>query len=166
MKRLTQHKRQERRGGKVPQVKPRGRNLLDLNHWGLTPEDPMVCGPVVDPDQPVILVEATGMACGIRKGQQRWVTGADIEPAIAAGLLVRIGEPPPEPEPRPTRLPDGAPGSSPDLPGRIDQWHIAFTPCVKCTERPASPGEEWCETCLAEAAGETPLERALRLAGS
>lgn len=165
MKRLTQHQRQEKRAGKVPQVKPRGRNLMPVNHWGLTANDPILCGTVTEGETPV-LVEATGMALGIRKGQQRWVTGDQVATAVAAGLLVRIGEPEPEPEARPTRLPDGTPGSAPELPGRIDQWHYAFTPCVNCTERPASPGEEWCETCLAEAAGETPLERALRLAGT
>lgn len=165
MKRLTQHQRQEKRGGKVKQVKPHGRNLLDMNQWGTDPAHPIVCG-TVTVDDPVILVEATGMVLGIRKGQQRWVIGDQVEPAIATGLLLHIGEPAPEPEARPTRLPDGTPGSAPELPGRIDQWHYAFTPCVKCSERPASPGEEWCETCLAEAAGETPLERALRLAGS
>lgn len=164
-KRLTQHKRQEARKGKVPQVKPRGRNLLDINQWGADPKHPIGCGLVTDEDTPV-LVEANGMVLGIRNGQQRWVIGDKVAPAIAAGLFLLIGEPEPEPEPRPTRLPDGTPGSAPDLPGRIDQWHYAFTPCVNCGERPASPGEEWCETCLAEAAGETPLERALRQAGT
>lgn len=163
-KRLTQHQRQERRGGKVPQVKPRGRNLLDVNHWGLSERDPIICG--LRGDETPLLVEATGMVFGIRKGLQRWVVGADVATAIAGGLLIRLGEPEPPPPARPTRLADGTPGSAPELPGRVDQWHYAFTPCVHCGERPASPGEEWCEHCLAEAAGETPLERALRQARS
>lgn len=163
-KRVTQHQRQKRRGGKLAQVKPQQRPLMAVQRFGVRADEPIICGEV-DEQHTAVLVETTGMVYGIRKGEKRWVIGSHVEAAITCGGFVVLEGPPPAPEPRPTRLPDGSPGSAPELPGRIDQWHVGFTICVHCDERPAEPGQEWCSTCLADAAGETPLQRALREAG-
>lgn len=140
--------------------------MLAVNIHGSTPETAIVCGNDILGDVPR-LCEATGLVFAIRKGQQRWVRGDAVDKAIiVGGFIVIEGEPPPPPEERPTELPDGTPGSEPDLPGRLDQWKVAFTPCVECGLYPADPGEELCHACLAAASGESPLERALRLAGT
>lgn len=163
-KRLTQRQYQERRAGKVAAVKPHQRPLQPVYHPGDTVDDPLVCGER-RPDDVAVKVEATGMVYGIRKGQQRWVIGSYVEPAVAVGGFVVVAIPEPPPPPALTPFPDGTPGSAPELPGRIDQWQIGFTPCITCDERPAEPGTELCAVCSA-IADETPLERALRLAGS
>lgn len=162
--RLTQRQYQERRAGKVAAVKPQQRPLQAVYHPGDRVDDPIVCGERRDGDEPV-KVESTGMVYGIRKGQQRWVVGSAVQAAITIGGFVVLELPAPPPEPALTPFPDGTPGSAPELPGRIDQWQIGFTPCITCEERPAEPGTELCAVCSA-IADETPLERALRLAGS
>lgn len=151
--------------GRLPRTVPNARPVMALNRRGDTPATAIICGQVGD-DMPPLLVTTTGMVYGIRKGETVWVVGTLVAPAVRVGGFVIVGEADPEPDPRPTRLPDGTPGWSPEAPGRADQWHVAFTECVRCKTRSAAPGQEWCDDCLAEAAGETPLQRALRLAGT
>lgn len=164
-RRLTQRQYQERRAGKVAPVKPNQRPLHPVYHPGSSIGDPIVCGDRRDGDEPV-KVESTGMVYGIRKGEQRWVVGSHVGPAIRCGAFVVLELPAPPATPAPTQLPEGAPGSLPELPGRIDQWVVGFTTCLQCGERPAEPGETSCNVCIAEKTDETPLERALRQAGS
>ena len=153
-KRLTQRQYQERRAGKVAPVKPDQRPMSPVYHPGSTVDDPIVCGERRDGDVP-ILVEATGMVYGIRKGQQRWVVGSNVDAAVLVGGFVLL-EPP---EPAKVAV------VSTELQS-IDRWPTAYTPCVNCDVRPAAPGAEWCEQCQLANTDETPLERALREAGS
>ena len=151
--RLTQRQYQERRAGKIARVTPQFRPLSPVYHPGSTPDDPIVCGER-HPSDPVTLVEATGMVLGIRKGEQRWVVGSLVDGAVAAGGFLLL-EPP---------APPAETVVSTELQS-IDRWPNAYTPCVECGERPAEPGQTVCEPCQVAAAGETPLERALRQAG-
>jgi len=153
-KRLTQRQVQEARAGKVAQVKPQQRPLQAVYHPGSTAADPIVCGERRPDDEPM-LVEATGMVFGIRKGQQRWVVGSHVAGAITVGGFVPVDVPAPlEVAVVSTELQS------------IDRWPTAYTPCVQCGQRPAEPGETLCEPCQLAQAGETPLERALRQAGT
>lgn len=139
------------------------RPRLALRQPGRKPDDPVLCG---DPDELAPrLVTATGLVHDIRAGQARWVTGTGVDVAIAAGLFEVVLEAPPEVIVRPTVLPDGAPGSDPELLGPIDLWTHGFTPCTLCEVGTAAPGTEVCPDCAAHA-DETPLQRALRLAGT
>lgn len=159
-------KTQARRLGPVPQIRPNYRPVMDRYQRGETPKDPMMCG---QPDGfPPMYVEATGLVHGVRKGQRRWVEGDLVGRAVADGGFVVIrAEPAPLPAPRLAKVPDGAPGSRPDFLADIDMWAKAYTPCVRCN-KPALPGEELCPACIEAAVvdGESPLEKALRLAGT
>lgn len=148
----------------LPEIQPgEQRPRLTLRQPGRTATDPVLCG---DPDGlPPRLVTATGLINDIRAGQTRWVTGTDVDRYVDAGLFVIVLDAPPEVIVRPTVLPDGAPGSDPELLGPIDLWIEGFTPCTMCDTGTAAPGTQVCEECTVHA-DETPLQRALRTAGS
>lgn len=56
-----------------------------------------------DPQRPLVIgrengararyIESTGLAHGIAKGRQKWVTGTRVEDAVAAGLFIEIDHP-------------------------------------------------------------------------
>lgn len=140
----------------------------ELRTYGTTPGDPIVCGEIDDGLVPQLVV-ATGLTHGVRKGQQRWVVGHLVAPAITNGSFIVVQSRPPDAAPpRLTRLADGTPGYAATLPTSEDQWPIAFTVCHTCKTRPAAPGTDLCPECTADlaAAGETPLQKALRVARS
>lgn len=75
-----------------PQVPITGRAMPQPEQRGSDPDKPIVCGEPND-DIPR-LVEATAMIHGIRKGQQRWVTGTEVAAAVDTGMFVHLADAP------------------------------------------------------------------------
>lgn len=63
--------------------------MLTIAPDGQTPDKPTVLGK--PNDEPPIHVYATGMFKSLRKGEQRWVTGDAVGPALDSGVLYQIG---------------------------------------------------------------------------
>ena len=76
------------RGGHVPsRLSPRHGRAIELGVAGESAQSPILCGDLDDSD-PVLIV-ATSLAFGIRPGSIRWVTGSEVDAALADRRFVR-----------------------------------------------------------------------------